>query len=242
MTKLKQTAVWSGVLLSALGSMTASASEVTTPHTFSSGTPAKAAEVNANFAALVAGINDNAKEIASLKLALTAVGNSGLAVTVGGRAVGSLVAGGPIDPNYDLSTVDADALLVVSSKGYFFEIYTGITYPGEGVVLGEGQLLMTNIYFDQPNCFGNKYISTTRSVLESESVPPFIPRQGFVVAATDPGDLVKAYSGEEGKRLLQMCSQCNIGHRQALLPAKISRTLFIPHQRSLSRSCQTMSQ
>jgi Collagen triple helix repeat (20 copies) len=50
-----------------LTTLSASAGDVTIPNTFTSGTPAKAADVNANFSAVATAVNGNAQDIATLQ-------------------------------------------------------------------------------------------------------------------------------------------------------------------------------
>jgi hypothetical protein len=55
-----------GVALT-MAALAASAGNVTVPNTFTPGTPAKAADVNANFSAVAAAVNSSAQDIATLQ-------------------------------------------------------------------------------------------------------------------------------------------------------------------------------
>src|ERR1700676_3223964 len=55
-----------GLALAAIA-LNASAGNVTVPNTFSAGTPAKAADVNANFSAVATAVNASAQDIATLQ-------------------------------------------------------------------------------------------------------------------------------------------------------------------------------
>lgn len=80
-----------GVLLAGFGDPVG-AGTVTIPTTFTSGTPAKAAEVNGNFSAVAGAVNGNAQDIATLK---TAVQN----IPAGPRGpVGPAGPTGPVGP------------------------------------------------------------------------------------------------------------------------------------------------
>jgi hypothetical protein len=64
-------------ILAGLCSTAAVAGNVTVPHTFTSGTPARAAEVNANLSAIATGVNGNATDITALKSAVQVIQESG---------------------------------------------------------------------------------------------------------------------------------------------------------------------
>ena len=64
-------------ILAGLCSTAAMAGAVNVPHTFTSGTPARAAEVNANFSAIATGVNGNATDITALKSAVQVLHESG---------------------------------------------------------------------------------------------------------------------------------------------------------------------
>ena len=66
---MKKQIIFAAVLGFATPSLFAGEVESGSVTTFSAGTPAKAAEVNSTFAALIAAINDNAQRISSLELA-----------------------------------------------------------------------------------------------------------------------------------------------------------------------------
>ena len=70
-------AVLPGVLLAIAVASIVSASPVNVPNTFTPGTPAVAAEVNANFAAVEAAVNDNDSRITSNTNELAAIRNFG---------------------------------------------------------------------------------------------------------------------------------------------------------------------
>lgn len=64
-------------ILAGLCSTAAMAGAVNVPHTFTSGTPARAAEVNANLSAIATGVNGNATDITALKSAVQVLQESG---------------------------------------------------------------------------------------------------------------------------------------------------------------------
>ena len=77
------------VLMSLLVSTTSVADDLTTPNAFTAGTPARAAEVNGNFTAVEASVDDNAADIAtnaigiqSLNTSLAALGGGGTGLSV----------------------------------------------------------------------------------------------------------------------------------------------------------------
>jgi hypothetical protein len=196
-----------GLVLAAASTLShnAAAGEVTIPHTFTAGQKAVASEVNANFAALEAGVDDNARTIAELKAqiqALQAVSPAvgGLSVIVGGERVGAFVTDGPADPNFGISSTDGGGLLAVSDTGYFFEISLGENDDGSPSIVPEGALAPAAVYYTQPNCAGTKYLAFPYGDWR------FMWRQGFVVAAADPNDTVKAYRAKGTPAELSMFS------------------------------------
>ena len=180
------------ILVASGGSQSGAAAEVTLPHTFTAGQKALAGEVNANFAALEAGIDDNARVIAELQAQLQALqagsgGAGGLSVIIAGEKVGAFVTDGPADPNFSLHSMDSGGLLAVSDKGYFFEVSLGENDDGSPSIVPEGALAPATTYYTQADCAGTKYLAIPFGGWR------FMWRQGFVVAATDPTDTVKAY-------------------------------------------------
>lgn len=175
------------------------AAEVTLPHVFSAGTPASAAQVNANFAAVEAGVDDNARAIAELRLqvqVLQSAGGGGLSVVVGGTRLGTFVTGGPDDPNFGFY----NSLLAVSDQGYFFSVSLGETDDGSAPTVPEGALAAADFYFTQPNCAGTRYLAFNYGDFR------FMWRQGFVVASPNPSDPVKAYRAKGSPVELSMFS------------------------------------
>ena len=189
---LKRKVIGLVILVASGGSQSGAAAEVTLPHTFIAGQKALAGEVNANFSALEAGIDDNARVIAELQAQIQALqagsgGAGGLSVIIAGEKVGAFVTDGPADPNFSISSMDSGGLLVVSDKGYFFEVSLGENDDGSPSIVPEGALAPATTYYTQANCAGTKYLAIPYGDWR------FMWRQGFVVAATDPIDTVKAY-------------------------------------------------
>jgi hypothetical protein len=179
--------------------------EVTLPHAFTAGQKALASEVNANFSALEAGVDDNARVIAELQAQIQALqaasgGAGGLSVIIAGEKVGAFVTDGPADPNFSINSMDGGGLLVVSDKGYFFEVSLGENDDGSPSIVPEGALAPATTYYTQPNCAGAKYLAIPFGDRR------FMWRQGFVVAAADPNDTVKAYRAKGTPTELSMFS------------------------------------
>lgn len=121
-------------------SSTSTAGEVSIPHTFSAGTPAKAAEVNANFSAIKNAVNDNAQRIEALENPF--LGDS-REWTVRRASDGSVV-GVPYTP---------PPILYVSSKGYSFYFPT---FPST--------ISTPYVYWSGPSCTGTAYYKTSLSM------------------------------------------------------------------------------
>jgi hypothetical protein len=186
-------------------SQSGAAAEVTLPHTFTAGQKALASDVNANFTALEAGVDDNARMISELQAQIQALqtatgGAGGLSVIIAGQKVGAFVTDGPADPNFSIHSMDGAGLLGVSDKGYFFEVSLGENDDGSPSIVPEGALAPATTYFTQANCAGTKYLAIPFGELR------FMWRQGFVVAATDPDDTVKAYRAKGTPAELSMFS------------------------------------
>jgi hypothetical protein len=108
-------------------------------------------------------------------------------VIIAGEKVGAFVTDGPADPNFSLHSMDSGGLLAVSDKGYFFEVSLGENDDGSPSIVPEGALAPATTYYTQADCAGTKYLAIPYGDWR------FMWRQGFVVAATDPTDTVKAY-------------------------------------------------
>ena len=195
---LRRTVLGLVILAASTVSYSGVAAEVTLPHTFIAGQKALAGEVNANFSALEAGVDDNARVIAELQAGSGGAG--GLSVIIAGEKVGAFVTDGPADPNFSISSMDSGGLLVVSDKGYFFEVSLGENDDGSPSIVPEGALAPATTYYTQANCAGTKYLAIPFGDLR------FMWRQGFVVAATDPNDTVKAYRAKGTPTELSMFS------------------------------------
>jgi len=188
----KRTVIGLVIVAASAVSHSGSTAEVTLPHTFTAGQKALASEVNANFSALEAGVDGNARVIAELQAQVQALqaasgGSGGLSVVVAGERVGAFVTDGPADPNFSLHSMDGGGLLAVSDTGYFFEVSLGENDDGSPAIVPEGALAPATTYYTQANCAGTGYFAIPFGGWR------FMWRQGFVVAATDPNDTVKAY-------------------------------------------------
>lgn len=119
------------LLIAAVG-MGAHAGEVTTPHTFTNGTPADADQVNANFQAHETEIDDNAQQIANMQPAL--------AVKSNGTIVGYIVntqSGYPI-------IITTKGYLLLGNSDYITDLY--IEDPN------------MELYYDNASCTGQAYV------------------------------------------------------------------------------------
>jgi hypothetical protein len=201
----KRTVIGLVMVAASAVSHSGSTAEVTLPHTFTAGQKALASEVNANFSALEAGVDDNARVIAELQAQIQALqtasgGSGGLSVVVAGERVGAFVTDGPADPNFSIHSMDGGGLLAVSDQGYFFEVSLGENDDGSPAIVPEGALAPATTYYTQANCAGTKYLAIPFGDWR------FMWRQGFVVAATDPNDSVKAYRAKGAPAELSMVS------------------------------------
>ena len=127
------------------------ADDLTVPNTFSAGTPARAAEVNENFTAVEASVDDNAAaiitnetDIRSNESSIVAVASGGgIMVYSQGTLIGRFLSLVESQPNSQL-------IWVISNTGYIFSL---ATEPFSNTYLG-----VASIYFSEPNCVGNAYV------------------------------------------------------------------------------------
>lgn len=118
-------------------SFNAQAADLAVPNTFMSGTPAIAAEINSNFAAIQAAVNANAANIRENQAA------GSLTVYANNQKIGKLASTDSF-PFFN-------KLNLISDKNYLF------TMTGQGDIgTTERQL-----YYEHPTCMGNTYISTS---------------------------------------------------------------------------------
>lgn len=193
------------------------ADEVDIPNSFTAGTRAVAAEVNANFDAVEVAVDDNAQRIATLESALS---QSGVAVRVDGAYVGRLLearpdiievnvadaaGGGTASVARSGGLVTARLLHVVSPTGYTFHIATSDTGSNR---VDEGELDFRFLGFDGASCTGNMWfpiegpsglLSTfTPNVGDNRPMKPWVARQGLVYSSPDPADPNVAYMLRRG--------------------------------------------
>lgn len=169
--------VMKNTLVALLGCMAAmpAFADVTLPHTFTSGTPARAAEVNANFTALKTATDANSAAIDGLKADLQALALSmrgGLQVQVNGVTIGAFY-------GHD----EEQNLLALTAQGYFVDLMPNKTdeTAGAGSALKAGYL-----GFDAADCQGNMYL-TGIAMLGERNI---VYRQGIVFAGSGAMTLV----------------------------------------------------
>ena len=126
----------------------ASADDLTVPNTFQAGTPARASEVNENFTAVEASVDDNAANISANAtniqtntdaIAASSLGG-GITVFAQGVSIGRLVSG----------VQNTDQMTIVSDAGFVYIMSTrsANTYLGPSVV----------VYFSELDCTGAAYV------------------------------------------------------------------------------------
>ena len=195
------------------------AGEVDVPNVFTAGSPAVAAEVNGNFAAVESAVDDNAAAIGDLQAGL---GVAGIGVRLDGDHIGRYLGHGRQPVELDLappgtgtvlvgeavSLASTDAINLLSPTGYRFSIATSdLEEPTQ--LLGEGVLRHGPVFFDDATCAGNRYFPVegdtgffTGFVLGGGGPRPAKPwalRQGVVWASPDPDDVNPAYMIRRGQ-------------------------------------------
>lgn len=193
------------------------ADEVDIPHQFSAGTPAIAAEVNANFDAVEVAVDDNAQRVVALE---TGLGTAGIAVRVNGVVVGRYLTLGISPVEVDLpaaagggtarvaraqGAINSVTMRFVSPTGYITEIVTG---DFSHSVLTEGQIAFSLLFFDGIDCMGNNFFPVegdtgrfstfTAGVGDSQPLKRWAARQGLVFASPDQADPNIAYMMRAG--------------------------------------------
>ena len=193
------------------------ADEVDIPNQFSAGTPAIAAEVNANFDAVEIAVDDNAQRVVALE---TGLGAAGIAVRVNGVVVGryltlgispvevdlpAAAGGGTVRVAEAMGAVNSTTMRFVSPTGYIAEILAGdFSHP----VLTEGEIVFSLLFFDGTDCVGNNFFPVegdtgrfstfTPGVGDSEPLKRWAARQGLVFASPDQADPNIAYMMRRG--------------------------------------------
>ena len=204
------------IVAAAVCTLPAIAGELEIPHEFTAGTPAVAAEVNANFDAVEVAVDDNAADIAALNGAQAA---TGLWVSVDGTRVGRLIQAAPMQvavveapPNSGTWQVaeaapapTAPLLNLISPLGYRFLMATSdFDHP----LNSEGSLDAGILMFDDTACAGTKYFPVegdtgyftnfVRGEGRSRPLKRWAARQGFAFGSPDPNDTTPAYMVRRG--------------------------------------------
>jgi hypothetical protein len=160
---------------------TAIADPVDIPNQFQAGTPAVAAEVNANFDAVEVAVDDNAQRIADVEITSddnaqrvatleSAITTAGVAVRVDGIVIGRYLAHGSGAVEVDITAAagggtvrvaeavgvgSASEIFVVSPTGYRFAVATS---DFDNPRLSEGDLGFSVLFYESVDCTGNAYI------------------------------------------------------------------------------------
>lgn len=158
------------------------ASSVTIPNTFEPGTPARAEDMNTNFNAVKAAVDDNDTRISQLitkldQLETQPVGQSSIFLKSNGQNIGIVIGK---STNYTALTEQYDTL---SFEGYFF-----IVSAQSGSLVG-----LHTIYYSQPNCTGQAYIPVDQ--LQNPPSPRgiYTKFQGEVFSNRFASDSIPAY-------------------------------------------------
>jgi len=193
------------------------ADEVNIPNQFTAGTPALAADVNANFGAVELAVDDNAQRVVALE---TGLGTAGIAVRVGGAVVGRYVAHGTGFVEVDVAASvgvgtervaeavilrNTSRIIVISPLGYFFELLTGdLDHP----FLLEGNVDTGFLFYDGVDCTGALYMpiegttgwfsTFTPGIGDVAPTKRWAARQGAVLASPDPNDTTPVYMIRRG--------------------------------------------
>jgi hypothetical protein len=198
------------ILLSVTATQPVAAGDLDVPNRFTANTRAVAAEVNANFDAVEAAVDDNAADIAALESTLS---STGVTVSIAGSPAGRYLAS--TSPFANVVTVDgvsvvrvaefttmgtAPVMTLISPNGYRFPILTSdFDHP----VRGEGMLNDLFIFYDDPACSGSMYFPVEGDTGFFSLFKPgtgqgrpakrWTVRQGLVYATPDPLDANPAY-------------------------------------------------
>lgn len=161
--------------------------QIQVPNTFQSGQPARAAEVNENFAALESEIEENSTEIAAsasaikeLRAAIDAL-NSGIQVLADGVPIGLWLGQGDSRPG--ITTFRAQ-----STKNYLFDVVSqvdaGSTVPQDRPT-AIGDLMTKVVWYELSGCTGQAYVSN--------DLNPDTAARGYVFRADDPTDPIQTF-------------------------------------------------
>ena len=141
-----------GLLLLAVGS--AVADDLTIPNTFQSNTPARAADVNANFTAVEASVDDNAADIAANSSDIQANSSDIAALNATGAGIRLYSADGATVGRFITAT--GSTMWLLSDTGYVF----GADGSDSG---GIGYLTQQAVGFSGMNCTGDAYTTSLGS-------------------------------------------------------------------------------
>ncbi len=148
------------------------AGPVTVPNTFTSGTTARASEVNGNFSAVETAVNDNDVRISANANAVAGIATNGTAISSNTTAIAA--------NQTRLSPVVVDGanneigmLLSIDDDAQFVNVLTDQGYVIDGLELGSGESggRSKPLWFVSANCTGTAYLSNTPS--------------GFITLASD---------------------------------------------------------
>ena len=179
---IKKVSGFVGVVALMFGGLAIGQTQV--PNTFSSGQPARAAEVNANFSELESAANQNALDIQAIPAGPAIfVKSNGQNVGMFLSAVFGTCTGGCSRPIFD-----ANWWWILSDTGYLFAINPADRTESGGNSIAGDHYIFNGILFDGANCSGQAHAYVHGEIRQAQAT------QGMVAASEDRNDPILYYT------------------------------------------------